>query len=101
MNNILVLSPHTDDAELGCGGTIAKFIKEGKNIFWVVFSTAEESLPENMEKDTLANEFKKVTKSVGLSRKNFEIYHFPVRKLSEHRQEVLEELVKFRKSFKI
>lgn len=100
MNNILVLSPHTDDAELGCGGTIAKFIKEGKNIFWVVFSTAEESLPENMEKDTLANEFKKVTKSVGLSRKNFEIYHFPVRKLSEHRQEVLEELVKFRKSFK-
>jgi LmbE family N-acetylglucosaminyl deacetylase len=100
MNNILVLSPHTDDAELGCGGTIAKFIKEGKNIFWVVFSTADESLPENMEKDTLANEFKKVTKSVGLSRKNFEIYHFPVRKLSDHRQEVLEELVKFRKSFK-
>ena len=100
MNNILVLSPHTDDAELGCGGTIAKFIKEGKNIFWVVFSTADESLPDNMAKDTLANEFKKVTKSVGLSRKNFEIYHFPVRKLSDHRQEVLEELVKFRNSFK-
>jgi LmbE family N-acetylglucosaminyl deacetylase len=100
MNNILVLSPHTDDAELGCGGTIAKFIKEGKNIFWVVFSTADESLPDSMAKDTLANEFKKVTKSVGLSRKNFEIYHFPVRKLSDHRQEVLEELVKFRKSFK-
>jgi len=100
MNNILVLSPHTDDAELGCGGTIAKFIKEGKNIFWIVFSTADESLPDNMAKDTLANEFKKVTKSVGLTRKNFEIYHFPVRKLSDHRQEVLEELVKFRKSFK-
>lgn len=100
MNNILVLSPHTDDAELGCGGTIAKFIKEGKNIFWVVFSTADESLPDNMAKDTLANEFRKVTKSVGLSRKNFEIYHFPVRKLSDHRQEVLEEMVKFRNSFK-
>jgi len=100
MNNVLVLSPHTDDAELGCGGTIAKLIKEGKNIFWVVFSTADESLPASMEKDTLANEFKKVTKSIGLSRKNYEIYHFPVRKLSEHRQEVLEELIKFRKSFK-
>ena len=100
MKNVLVLSPHTDDAELGCGGTIAKFIEEGKNIFWVVFSTADESLPAGMPKDTLANEFKKVTKSIGLARKNFEIYHFPVRKLTDHRQEVLEELVKYRKSFK-
>ena len=25
----LVLSPHTDDAELGCGGTIAKLVEEG------------------------------------------------------------------------
>ena len=25
----LVLSPHTDDAELGCGGTIAKLIEKG------------------------------------------------------------------------
>ena len=24
----LVLSPHTDDAELGCGGTIAKLVEE-------------------------------------------------------------------------
>ncbi len=100
MNNILILSPHTDDAELGCGGSIAKFIKEGKNIFWVAFSTAEESLPANLPKETLANEFKKVTKSLGLLRKNYEIYHFPVRKLTEHRQEVLEELVKIRNSFK-
>lgn len=100
MNNILILAPHTDDAELGCGGSIAKFIKEGKNIFWVVFSTADESLPSDLPKDTLANEFKKVTKNLGLKRGNFEIYHFPVRKLSEHRQEVLEELVKIRKSFK-
>ena len=29
---ILVLAPHTDDAEFGCGGAIAKFIKEGKEV---------------------------------------------------------------------
>ena len=45
MNNILVLAPHTDDGELGCGGTISKFVKEGKNIYYVAFSTAEESVP--------------------------------------------------------
>ena len=26
---ILIISPHTDDGELGCGGSIAKFIEEG------------------------------------------------------------------------
>src|SRR3972149_4954830 len=95
MNNILILSPHTDDAELGCGGSIAKFVKEGKNIFWVVFSTADESLPANLPKETLANEFKKVTKNLGLLRNNYEIYHFPEKKLTNHRQEVLEKLDNF------
>ena len=25
----LILSPHTDDAELGCGGTISKMVEDG------------------------------------------------------------------------
>ena len=29
-NNILVLAPHTDDGELGLGGTISKLIELGK-----------------------------------------------------------------------
>jgi len=98
--NILILSPHTDDAELGCGGTIAKFIKERKNVLWLAFSTAEESLPTDLSKDILKKEFIKVTKSVGLSEKNYKIFNFKVRKLSERRQEVLEELINIRKSFK-
>ena len=28
-NNILVLAPHTDDGELGVGGTISRLIEEG------------------------------------------------------------------------
>ena len=99
-NNILILSPHTDDAELGCGGTITKYIHENRNVFWVVFSTAEESLPDGLPKDTLVQEFKKVTNSLKLSYKNYQIFNFKVRKLSEKRQEVLEELVKIRNSFK-
>ena len=31
-SKILVLAPHTDDGELGVGGSIAKFIEEGKEI---------------------------------------------------------------------
>ncbi|MDX9907754.1 MAG: PIG-L family deacetylase [Bacteroidales bacterium] len=100
MNNILILSPHTDDAELGCGGTIIRFLKEGKNVIWIVFSTAEESLPPELPKDTLVTEFLNVTQYLGLKEDNYKIFHFEVRKLSDKRQEVLEELVRIRKTFK-
>lgn len=35
---ILCLSPHTDDSELGCGGTIARLIEEGHDVKYVAFS---------------------------------------------------------------
>ena len=37
--NILALSPHTDDAELGAGGTLARFAEEGHTVTVVAFST--------------------------------------------------------------
>lgn len=33
MQNILVIGAHFDDAELGCGGTMAKLAAEGKNVY--------------------------------------------------------------------
>lgn len=96
---VLILSPHTDDAELGCGGFIAKMLEEGKEILWVVFSTAEESLPPHMPPDTLVTEFKMVAKNLNLNENQYIINRFSVRKLSEKRQEILELLVRIRKTF--
>jgi len=98
-NKILVLSPHTDDAELGAGGTLIKFIAEKKEILWVVFSTAEESLPKEMDKDTLEKEFISVTKKLDLQKDQYIVNHFQVRKLHEKRQEILELLVQIRNKF--
>ena len=42
----LLLAPHTDDIELGCGGTVVKLLEDGNEIHWVVFSTAEDSVPQ-------------------------------------------------------
>src|SRR5699024_12177975 len=36
-STILVLAPHTDDGELGCGGSIARFIREGHEVHYVAF----------------------------------------------------------------
>ena len=85
-NKILILSPHTDDAELGCGATIAKFVEQEKNILWCAFSTAEDSLPEGSSKDTLRNEFLDVCNRLQLKEDQYEIYDYAVRKLTDHRQ---------------
>jgi len=98
IDRILVLAPHTDDGEFGCGGTIAKFVDAGKDIYYAAFSTAEESVPSNWPKDILKTEVKEATKRLGIKPDNVLIYNFQVRKLSYFRQEILEELVKLKRS---
>ena len=65
-NNILVLAPHTDDGELGLGGTISKLIELGKKVTYVAFSTAQQSVPEGFPKDILKTEVKKAIAQEGL-----------------------------------
>jgi LmbE family N-acetylglucosaminyl deacetylase len=64
-NRILVLAPHTDDGELGCGGTIAKYCAEGKEVFYAAFSDCQKSLAAGLAPDTLKNECKNATELLG------------------------------------
>jgi len=95
--NIIVLAPHTDDGEFGCGGSIAKFIEEGHNVYYVAFSTAKKSVPEGLPQDILEKEVKIATKRLGIKPENLIIYGFEVRKLNYVRQDILEELVKLKR----
>ncbi len=97
VDTILVLAPHTDDGELGAGGAISRFIEEGKAVYYVAFSTAEEAVPEGFESNVLAKEVKKATKSLGIEDDRLIIYSYQVRKLNFARQEILENLVKLKK----
>ncbi len=97
-NNILVLSPHTDDGELGLGGSINYFIERGKNVVYVAFSTAEKSVPEGFPKDILKTEVKSATAQLGIPKENLLIYNYEVRKLNYARQEILEELIRIKRN---
>jgi LmbE family N-acetylglucosaminyl deacetylase len=90
---ILVLSPHTDDGEFGCGGSIARFVEEGSEAYYIAFSSCEESVPEGFPKDILIKEVKAATRALGIPQNKLSILNYPVRKFSYHRQEILEELV--------
>ncbi|NLK27282.1 MAG: PIG-L family deacetylase [Clostridiales bacterium] len=94
---VLVLAPHTDDAELGCGASIARFVEEGSDVFIAAFSSAEESLPVGAPKDLLKQEFYKAIPLLGVQKENTAVYDYQVRRLSYFRQEVLEEMVKLKK----
>src|SRR5581483_12142688 len=41
---VLVLAPHTDDGEFGCGATMARLVEEGAEVRYVAFSIATRSL---------------------------------------------------------
>ena len=97
IQKILILAPHTDDGELGCGGSIARFIEEGKNVFYAAFSTAEKSVDPKFPNNILEIEVKAATKKLGIKRENLFIYRNEVRKLNYIRQEILEELIKLKK----
>ncbi len=96
IQRVLVLAPHTDDAELGCGGTIARLLREGEDVFVAAFSTAEESLPPGAAPTRLRDEFLAAMQTLGIPPEKTLVFGYPVRRLSYYRQELLEELVKLR-----
>ncbi len=93
----LVLAPHTDDAELGCGGTLARLLEAGTEVHVMVFSTASDSLPEDEPPDTLRREFAEAAETLGIPEAHCYVYDYQVRRLSYSRQEVLEEMVAVRR----
>jgi N-acetylglucosamine malate deacetylase 1 len=97
---ILVLAPHTDDGELGCGASIAHFLAEGKEVYYVAWSIATRSLPEGWAPDTLAVEVKNATSVLGLKESNLILYDYDVRRFKEFRQDILEELIRLRTQLK-
>lgn len=96
--NVLVLAPHTDDGELGAGGTIVKLIECGAKVTYLAFSTAEDSVPNGFPKDILKTEVKKATSELGILPTNLLIYNYQVRMFSYCRQQILEDLVALRKT---
>lgn len=94
---VLILAPHTDDGELGCGGTICRLIEEGKSIFYVAFSICEESVPDGFPADALEKEVKLATAHLGIKSDNLILKKYPVRKFLDFRQEILEQLISIRK----
>ena len=90
---VLVLAPHTDDGEFGCGATLARLVDGGTEVRYVAFSIATRSLPDGFPPDTLAREVREATAELGIPDGLLDVHDFEVRTFPEHRQEILELLI--------
>src|SRR6201987_1005208 len=71
----LVLAPHTDDGEVGCGATMARLVEAGCGVRYVALSIATRALPPGLPAEPLP------------------VRDADVRRCPERRQDILELLV--------
>ena len=92
-STVLVLAPHTDDGEFGCGATMARLVAAGCDVHQIAFSIASRSLPDGFAPDTLVHESRAASDALGLGPEALTVHRFEVRTFPAVRQEILELLV--------
>lgn len=93
---ILILAPHTDDGEFGCGGTISKLIGDNE-IFYVAFSACQKSVPPPYDSEVLLREVKTATGVLGIKVENLILLDYDVRTFNYRRQEILDDILHIKK----
>lgn len=93
---ILILAPHTDDGEFGCGGTINKLIQEGNDVHYVAFSPCKQSVGSGYPADVLITEVKAAVQVLGVKKENLRLLDYDVRTFNYRRQEILDDIIKLR-----
>jgi LmbE family N-acetylglucosaminyl deacetylase len=96
---ILILAPHTDDGEFGCGGTIAKYVAEGARAVYVAFSAAEQSVLPHLPRDILRTEVRKATAALGIADEDCLVFDFEVRNFPGLRQSILDKMIELNRRY--
>lgn len=93
---ILILGPHTDDGEWGAGASIARWIRQGNNVWYAAFSAAEESVLAEFPADILRSEIIDASAELGIVAENLRVLHHKVRYFPRDRQDILEAMIRLR-----
>ncbi|BDB96024.1 hypothetical protein HYD_1570 [Candidatus Hydrogenosomobacter endosymbioticus] len=98
-NRIIFLSPHTDDSELGSGGTISKMVENGADVWVVAFSKCEKSIKNSglTDSKTLVSEFHNSMDVLGVAENRRITLDFEVREFQRDRQLLLDNMIKISK----
>lgn len=94
---VLILAPHTDDAEFGCGATMAKLIEQDNEVFSVSFSACQQSVLKQFPPDILITEVKEASLEIGIKKENLVLLDYAVRTFNFKRQEILDDMLNLRR----
>jgi N-acetylglucosamine malate deacetylase 1 len=75
MDKILAVAPHTDDVELGCGGTVAKMVEQGAELHYVALSDCRGTLIGHFPEDKLELECRSACEALGIPAANVHVHH--------------------------
>jgi LmbE family N-acetylglucosaminyl deacetylase len=95
---VLVLAPHADDLELGCGGTVARLVGEGHDIYQLCFSLAPKDISEPYDEPQRLGELLESFRVLhGTRLRVSTVATFFHRDFGRVRQEILDEIIKEKK----
>lgn len=98
-SKVLALSPHIDDVEIGCGGLLSLFSRHAVSVRILSFSYSDDSLPRGFTRSHLKDEAHAARDHLGLGPECSVFLDFVTRDFANCRQEILQEIVNFSKTF--
>jgi len=100
IKKILVISAHVDDMEFGCGGTVAKLIEQGAEVYNLALSLRKTTVPKDFPEKELIKEAQQAAKTLSLRKENLIIKDFPNRIFPAIRQDILDTFCFYAKKIK-
>src|SRR5690349_16368044 len=76
---------------------MSRLEEEGHEVHCIAFSAAESALPPDLPRDTLREEIRAATQSLGLAASSLTILNYPVREFPSHRQSILDDMIRFKR----
>lgn len=96
MKKVLILSPHTDDAEIAMGATLKQMSDSKIEVKHICFSDCRESIPSHLPDDITRDEFAAASEMLKF---DSVCYNFKVRCFNFGRQSVLDLLIEAVRDF--
>lgn len=93
----LFLAPHGDDAHIGAGGTMARLVEAGTEVFIVAFCNADDALPKGFNPGTVYDELRKAAAELSIPSNNILYKDFANHDFPARRQEILQSMVDWRR----
>jgi len=87
-NKIIFVSPHTDDIELGCGGSIRRFVEEKREVYCIILSDCRNAIPKGFKEDALNKECVNSLTSLGVKRKNIFIFQVENKEFQKNNRKI-------------